>query len=113
MTTITRGACLFVAWLLVYGCGNGDSPTAPSFTRSGTGNTVFDKPASVTRVRITGQFAGATTNFIVWCGQSLLVNELLGTSWGRTTYDGTHSAPHCAEVRIEMSTGVVWTFTAV
>jgi hypothetical protein len=81
--------------------------------RSGTGNDVFDKPASVARVRITGTFRGNASNFIVWCGTQLVVNELLGTGFGPVEYSGTHATPSCTQVRVENSTGVAWTFTEV
>ena len=83
-------------------------------SQSSTGNNVFDKPLYVTRVRITGTFTGFTSNFVVWCGSSnLLVNELLGTAYGTTQYDGTHSTRGCTEIRIEISTGVSWSITEV
>jgi hypothetical protein len=84
------------------------------WTQSGTGNNVFAIPSYVTRVRITGQFSGFSSNFVVWCGTQLIVNELLGTGWGPTTYAGTHqiSSPGCS-ARVENSTQVSWTFTEV
>lgn len=87
--------------------------TIAPWSPSGTGNNVFDKPAWVTRVRITGSYTGFSSNFIVWCGNSLIVNELLGTGWSRTRYDGTHSVSGCTEVRVKDSTGVSWTMTEV
>lgn len=83
------------------------------WTVSGTGNNVFDKPLHVTRVRITGAFSGHSSNFIVRCGGSLLVNELLGTGWGPTTYSGVHATPNCTQIQITNSTQVSWTFTEV
>lgn len=88
-------------------------PPAPLWTASGAGNDVLDKPRTVTRVRITGRYTANSSNFIVWCNTQLVVNELLGTAWGRTTYEGTHATPSCTQVRIENSTGVAWTFTEV
>ena len=104
----------------VAGCsgGNEESPTRPSaigplWFQNGAGNFVFDKPASITRLRIAGNFSGAASNFIVWCGSNLLVNELLGSSFGRLRYEGVHAADGCTQVRVEMSNGVSWTFTEV
>ena len=87
---------------------------SPLFTQSGTGNNVIDLPSSVTRLRITGQYSGNSSNFVIWCGSQLVVNELLGTAWNQTSYSGTHqiSSPGCA-ARIENSTGVAWTLTEV
>ena len=44
---------------------------------------------------------------------SLLVNELLGTGWSRTVYDGTLLTEGGGTVSIEMSSGVVWSFAEV
>ena len=95
--------------------GSSDSPAAPSrplYTRTGTGNDVFDMPTNANRVRITGTYAGNSSNFIVWIGGQLVVNELLGTSWNLTTYTGNHQVLGGA-VRIENSTGVAWTITEI
>lgn len=86
---------------------------AAPFSRSGQGNDVFDKPAYVTRVRITGRFDGGGQNFIMWCGNSLLVNEILGTRWPATSYEGVHATSNCTQIRVENSTGVQWSMTEV
>ncbi len=95
-------------------CGS-DSPTAPSgplFSSQGQGNTVIDLPATVKRLQIHGLFTGTSANFVIWCGTQLIVNEILGTSSiaRSTTYDGLHQvqSPGCS-LRIENSTGVIWT----
>ena len=83
------------------------------WTRSGTGNTVFDKPRSARRVRVVGEYAGRSQNFIVHCGGRGLVNVILGTSSfadGRR-YNGVHNMGHCGEVEIVSSSGVKWSFT--
>lgn len=108
------------------------TPT-PLFARNGTGDTVFDVPDTVQRVRVTGVYTGSSSNFIIWIGPQnvacgvviasgcrLLVNEILGTFGGnRTTYDatlltgngGSASVTNTATVRL--SSGVSWTFTEV
>ena len=85
------------------------------WSRSGTGNNVFDAPSYVNRVRIQGEYDGYSTNFIVRCDGRTVVNELLGTGWGATTYDGTHSVSSCSrkEFEVRLSSGVSWTFTEV
>lgn len=96
-------------------CGGSSSPAAPSrplFIKNGSGNTVFDMPADVARVKITGTFTGNASNFIVWVHDDLIVNELLGTGFSSTTYSGTHAVKG-GETRIEESNGVNWTFTEV
>jgi hypothetical protein len=49
------------------------------FTHSGTGSDVFAMPASVTRVHIIGTYTGCCSNFIVYIGGRLTVNDLIGT----------------------------------
>jgi hypothetical protein len=80
---------------------------------SGAGNTVLDMPTRVARVRITGSFTGRSTNFIIKIGGRLIVNELLGTSWPSTTYDGTHLTGGGGVTEITNSSGVAWSFTEV
>lgn len=111
-----RYVAMLTVLLFVTSCGG--SPTAPSrpatlWTSSGTGNTVLDMPTYVQRVTITGKFSGNSSNFIIWIGQNLIVNELLGTLWGPTTYTGTHVTNGGGVVRIENSSQVAWTFTEV
>jgi hypothetical protein len=96
-------------------------PPTP-WSRTGTGNTIIDIPTRITRIRVEGEYNGYSSNFIVWCGVSgegvtLMVNELLGTGWGDTSYSGIHSALRtysdepCRELEIESSSGVQWSFT--
>jgi len=84
----------------------------PLFTRSGIGDTVFDMPTTVRRVHIVGTYTGEGQNFIVWIGNDLLVNEILGTRWPQTVYDGTHVTTG-GVVQVKSSTGVAWSFTEV
>ena len=123
--TLTRLVPL-LCFVLVLACGGSDSPTAPNpspspappppplFSQAGTGNNVITLPTYVQRLRIQGTYTANSSNFIIWCGSQLVINELLGTGWGRTTYDGTHliQAPGCV-LRVENSTGVAWTLTEV
>lgn len=115
---ILLSACLFIS------CSGGDSPTSPTSTPNtsspaplwsvaGTGNDVLAKPLSVAVVRITGSFAGTGSNFIIWCGSSLLVNEIIGTRYPSTSYSGTHATPNCTQIEVRNSTGVAWTMTEV
>ncbi len=77
--------------------------------KSGMGTTVFDMPTYVERVRIIGTYNGRGENFVVWVGGDLLVNEILGTSWGQTRYDGTHLTTG-GVVEVKYSIGVSWSF---
>ena len=90
-----------------------------AWSAQGVGNTVLDVPTDVRVVSITGEYTGYSSNFIIWCGLDpggLVVNELLGTGWGATTYSGVHSALRdynragqpCREFEIENSASVRW-----
>jgi hypothetical protein len=96
----------------------------PLFSRSGFGNTVFNVPTYVTKLRITGTYFGFTSNFIVWggpnnaaCGSAivsgciLLVNDLIGTAYGKTVDDGTYLTNNQPQINIIDSSGVSWTIT--
>jgi len=71
-----------------------------------------DRECLVERVRVIGTYTGYSSNFIVWVGGDLLVNELLGTGWGQTRYDGTLLTTG-GVVEIIHSSGVSWSFTEV
>jgi len=76
---------------------------------SGIGATVFDMPTYVSRVRIRGEYTGTGQNFVVWVGNDLLVNEILGTWWGQTVYDGVHLTTG-GVVQVKYSQGLSWWF---
>jgi hypothetical protein len=83
------------------------------FRRSGSGDTVFDMPVDVARIHIVGTYNGFSSNFIVKIGGRLIVNELLGTGWGQTRYDGTLLTGGGGTVAITNSSGVSWSFEEV
>lgn len=94
--------------------GRGSLSGVPIFSRSGSGDTVFDMPTYIRRVRIQGNFGGRCQNFAVKIGGDLLVNEILGTcsiAIGRS-YDGTHTTTG-GVVEITISSGVNWTISEV
>lgn len=86
----------------------------PPFTISGSGNTVFDVPNYVRRVRVQGSFSGSCQNFVVWIGGRLIVNEILGScsvASGRS-YDGTHQLQTNGGMgETRNSNGVSWSIT--
>lgn len=85
--------------------------TAPPWSRSGVGNTVFDMPSTVRRVRIIGTYTARGSNFVVWVGGRLIVNEIIGTAYtGGTRYEGLHSVTG-GQVDITNSRDVVWSIT--
>lgn len=86
----------------------------PLFTLSGIGNTVFDAPTDMTRVRIRGTPSTSCQNFVVRVGGRLIVNDILGTCSvaDARTYDGTHAVTG-GQVEITISTGIAWVFEEV
>lgn len=87
----------------------------PLFTKSGTGNTVFDLPAGVTRLRAQGTTPTSCENFIVRRNGSSFINAIIGTCSvaDSLTYDGIHLVAGPAVIEIVSSEGVNWTFTEV
>ena len=88
------------------------TPANPSFSRTGTGDTTFVLPSTVTVVRIQGQFNGTTSNFIVRVGNDLVVNTLIGTNATPQAHDGTYVVAPEATVTITNSSGVSWGFNS-
>ncbi|MEO8484300.1 MAG: choice-of-anchor D domain-containing protein [Acidobacteriota bacterium] len=84
----------------------------PLFVMSGTGDTVFTMPTSVARVKITADYTRNSSNFIVKVGGRLVVNELIGTGWGTTHFEGTYAVTG-GQTEITNSSGVAWSFTEV
>jgi len=90
-------------------------PPPPPFSRSGSGDNVFDLPSSVSRVRIVGDYGGSCQNFIVKIAGRLIVNELLGPCSGiglGRHFEGTFLTSG-GVVEITNSSGVSWSFTQV
>lgn len=81
-----------------------------TWTNGGSGNTVFDIPSCVTRVRISGTWNGSgNSNFIVYITGRLTVNEILrGTP--NLSFSGTYLIAG-GTVQIVDSTFIRWTFS--
>lgn len=83
---------------------------APLFAAAGAGNTVFDMPTYVSRVRIQGRWNGTSnSNFIVFVGGRLIVNEILRQS---ITYDGTHAVVG-GVTQVTDSVAIAWSINEV
>lgn len=82
------------------------------WSMSGSGDTVFDMPTYVSEVTISATYTHAASNFIVWIGDELVVNELMGYDFGETSFTGTYETTG-GTVQIEDSYGVSWSFTEV
>jgi hypothetical protein len=87
----------------------------PIFVKAGIGDTVFNIPSSISRITVTGDYGGFSSNFIVHCNgfTGFSVNELLGTAWGPTHFEGTYLTHSCTVVEILSSSGVSWSFTEI
>ena len=90
-------------------------PPSTLWAHSGTGNTVFDMPSHVTRVRIKGTWNGnGGSNFFVYiAGRSVVITTL--RSLPNRTYEGTHliSGGGVVEITGSGAGNVSWTFTEV
>jgi hypothetical protein len=88
----------------------------PIFTRSGVGDTVFDLPSYVTRIRVDATYGGSCQNFIVRVNGSTIINVIIGTcsvADTRSPFTGTYAIAGGGQVSIVSSTGIQWTFTEV
>lgn len=90
----------------------------PTFSKSGTGDTVFDLPKyGISRLKVVGTYNQNSSNFIVKIDGRLLVNELLGTGWSQTRYEGTLlsglTSTSAGTIAITNSSGVAWSFEEV
>lgn len=92
--------------------------TAQPWTRSGSSgtganvNNVFDMPTYITRVRIVGVTKASSTNFVVYVGGRLLVNEVIGTFRNNPRYDGTLITSG-GKVQVDLARDVDWSLTEV
>jgi hypothetical protein len=84
------------------------------FTRSGVGDTVFDMPTYLSRVRITATPGSSCQNFVVKIAGRLLVNVILGTCSiaDARTHDGTYLTSG-GVTEVQISSGVSWSFIEV
>jgi len=79
---------------------------------NGVGDTAFDMPSYVRRLRIRGVWSGrGTSNFVVRIGGRLVVNEILRQQPGGI-FDGTYAVTP-GLVEITLSSQVAWTLTEV
>ena len=77
------------------------------------GNAVFDILPPERHIRIQAQYTKKSSPFVVSIlNDRVLVNELLGTSHNKTTFEDTFVLSE-ATVVIEKSSGVAWSFTEV
>lgn len=90
------------------------APIAAAFSRSGTGDQVFDVPTSVSRVRVQATYGGDCQNFAIKIQGRLVVNTVLGScpvASGRS-FDGTYTTTGGVG-EVVSSTGVQWVISEV
>ena len=89
--------------------------TGGTFAKTGAGDSVFDLPVTVSRVRIQGSLSGISTNsnFIVKIGGELKINEILNRSRNTTTFEGTYLLTGNKTVEITNSRDINWSFAQV
>lgn len=87
--------------------------TGGVFARTGSGDTVFELPPRVRRVRIQGTYAGASQNFVVTIADRLVVNAIVGTAQNPPSVDGTFAIEAGGTVQIRGSSGVAWSLQEV
>lgn len=90
-----------------------DTPAVAWAGKSGTGDSVFEIPSSVTKIRILGTATGPDTGFIVHIGGVSKVNVFIGPTQVPPTYDGTLLLSGGRTVEITGSSGVSWRFSEV
>lgn len=85
-----------------------------AFSRSGTGDTVFNVPTYITRIRVQANYGGSCQNFVIRIARRLVVNEILGScsvASGRA-FDGTYTT-NGGVAEVTNSTGVNWAVSEV
>jgi len=96
--------------------GRGTLDGVPMFRQTGSGDSVFETPTYLTRVKIVGTFGSGCSNFIMRIAGRLLVNEIIGTcSIGiGPRYEGTLlTGGSGGTVAITNSSGVAWSLEEV
>lgn len=84
----------------------------PLFKMTGSGDNVFTIPTSVSKIKIVADYPGFSSNFIVHIAGNGVVNELMGTGWNETHFEGTYLTGG-GTAEILHSSGVAWSFTEV
>lgn len=91
----------------------GSATSVGAFSKSGTGNAVFDIPASVKKIHIQGASTGTDTDFVVRIDGMLVVSAAIGPTKTPSSYDGEQVLFAGGTVQITQSSGVTWKFTEI
>ena len=97
-------------------CRDGSAGQSAAWRHSGQGPESFVKPIDTPRVWLRTSFSGSSVHLSVWCRapqENLVVNELLGTSWGNDGTNGIYGMAGCREVEVDTGGGedLQWWFT--
>lgn len=92
---------------------DGSATSVGAFSKSGTGNAVFDIPASVKKIHIQGASTGTDTDFVVSIDGVLVVSAAIGPTKTPSSYDGVQVLFAGGTVQITQSSGVTWKFTEI
>ena len=85
-------------------CRDGSLGQSAAWWHSGQGPGFFVKPIGTPRVWVRTSFSGSSVHLSVWCRgpqENLVVNELLGTSWGNDGTNGIYGMAGCREVEVD------------
>ena len=97
-------------------CRDAGGGQSAAWSHSGLGPAFFEKPTDTPRVWVRTSFSGSSVGLSVWCRapqEHLVVNELLGRSWGNDGTEGLYDLAGCREVEVDTAEGenVRWSFT--
>ena len=92
--------------------GSSTNPTS-GYSKSGTGDDVFELPARSMKIRVQAETSGSTSTFFVDVAGKSLIIEIIGSSQTPTAFDGTYLLQNGGVVEITKSSGVKWSFTEV
>ena len=97
-------------------CRDGSAGQSGAWSYSGQGPAFFEKPVDTPRVGVRTSFSGSSVHLSVWCRapqENLVVNELLGRSWGNDGTNGIYGMAGCREVEVDTGGGedLQWWFT--
>ena len=85
-------------------CRDGSPGQSAAWSYSGQGRESFVTPVDTPRVWVRTSFSGSSVQLSVWCRgpqENLVVNELLGTSWGNDGTNGIYGMAGCREVEVD------------
>ena len=96
-------------------CRDNSPGESAAWSYSGRGPESFVKPTDMPRVWVRTSFSGSSAHLSVWCRaprENLVVNELLGGSWGNDGTNGIYRMAGCREVSVDTrAEDLQWWFT--